>query len=138
AAQFDVHYLRAPIAPFVRVTCLSGEVRVERAGEVAVVPGGQRLRYDARTVAPLEAVDTEIASAWQRGLLIFRFTPLSDVVEEVNRYRPGRIIVTSTVLGRTPVSGRFRIDNLEEILTRIEQAFGAKVRTLPGGLVLLS
>ena len=138
AAQFDVCYLRAPVAPFVRVTCLSGEVRVERAGEVTTVPGGRRLRYDTRTVAPLELIDTEVASAWQRGLLIFRFTPLSDVVEEVNRYRPGRIIVMSTALGRMPVSGRFRIDNLEEILTRIEQAFGAKVRSLPGGVVLLS
>lgn len=137
AAQFDVRYLQAPAAPFVRVTCLSGEVRVERAGEVTMVPGGQRLRYDARGIAPLEVVDTEVASAWQHGLLIFRFTPLSDVVEEVNRYRPGRIVVTSTALGRTPVSGRFRIDNLEEILTRIEQAIGAKVRSLPGGLVLL-
>jgi len=137
AAQFDVRYLPAPVAPFVRVTCLSGEVRIERAGEAAMVPGGHRLRYDARAVAPLEIVDTEVASAWQRGLLIFRFTPLSDVVEEVNRYRQGRIIVMSAALGRMPVSGRFRIDNLEELLTRIEQAFGAKVRSLPGGLVLL-
>lgn len=137
-AQFDVRYVQAPVAPCVRVTCISGEVRVERAGEVATVPGGRRVHYDARKVAPLEIVDTEVASAWQRGLLVFRFTPLSDVVEEVNRYRPGRIIVTSTALGRMPVSGRFRIDNLEELLTRIEQAFGAKVRSLPGGVVLLS
>jgi transmembrane sensor len=135
-AQFDVRYLQA--SGFVGVTCLSGEVRVERAGEMTIIPGGQRLRYDARTVAPLEIVDTELVSAWQRGLLIFRSTPLSDVVEEVNRYRPGRIVVMSTALGRMPVSGRFRIDHLEEILTRIEQAFGAKLRSLPGGVVLLS
>lgn len=134
AAQFEVRYLNSLVC----VTCLDGAVTVERDGEAVSVAAGQQIRYDPSGLGLPQAVDTEVASAWQRGLLIFRFTPLSEVVDEVNRYRPGRIIVTNAELGRTPVSGRFRIDNLEEILTRIEQAFGAKVRSLPGGLVLLS
>lgn len=133
-ARFDVRYLH----PLVCVTCLEGTVKVERDGEAVTVAAGQQVRYDSNGLQPLQSVEADVASAWQRGLLIFRSTPLSDVVDEVNRYRPGRIIVTSSQLGKMPVSGRFRIDNLDEILTRIEQAFGAKVRSLPGGLVLLS
>jgi len=138
AARFDVRYLPMRDVSTVCVTCLDGIVRVESDGEAATLSAGQQLRYDPSGLQPLQTVDAEVASAWHRGLLIFKFTPLSEVVDEVNRYRPGRIIVTNSQLGRTPVSGRFRIDKIDEILTRIEQAFGAQVRSLPGGLVFLS
>lgn len=134
AARFDVRHLNSAVC----VTCLGGTVSVERDSEVVAVGTGQQLRYDASGLQPPDRVDTDVASAWQRGFLIFRFTPLSDVVDEVNRYRSGRIIITNPDLGRMPVSGRFRIDNLDQILTRIEQAFGANIRTIPGGLVFLS
>jgi transmembrane sensor len=136
--EFDVRHLYGRIAPSVCVTCLQGQLEVERGTEATTLTPGHQLRYDSGGSARMDAVDPDLASAWQRGVLIFRFTPLADVVDEINRYRPGRIIVMNPATGRLPVSGRFRIDNLDEILTRIEQAFGAKVRSLPGGLVLLS
>jgi len=137
-AQFVVRYLREQDAS-VCVTCLQGVVTVERGGEATPVAARQQLRYaDASNVVRLQAVDPDIASAWQNGVLIFRFAPLSEVIEEVNRYRPGRIILISSDIGREQVSGRFRIDNLDEILVRIEQALGVKAHLLPGGFVLLS
>lgn len=137
-AQFDVRYLRDQTNPSVCVTCLQGSLTVVRDSETKQIGSGQQLRYDGDGSAHLEAFDPDIVSAWQRGVLIFRATPLSEVVEEVNRYRPGRIIVVNTRLGQLPVSGRFRIDNLDEILDQMRRAFDAKVRTLPGGLVFLS
>jgi transmembrane sensor len=138
AAQFDVKHLHGRTTAEVCVTCLQGSVTVVRGNETTPVNPGQQFRYDGNGFARMETVDPDVVSAWQRGVLIFRATPLSDVVEEVNRYRPGRIVVVSSELGRQPVSGRFRIDNLDEILDQIERAFGAKMRSLPGGLVLLS
>ena len=35
-------------------------------------------------------------------------------------------------------TARFRIDNVDGILTMFQQIFGAKARHLPGGIVLLS
>ncbi|TAI67961.1 FecR domain-containing protein [Bradyrhizobium sp. Leo170] len=137
-AQFDIRHLHGRTAPLVCVTCMQGSLAIVRDSETTPVIPGQQLRYDSNGPARLETVDPEIISAWQRGVLIFRATLLSDVVEEVNRYRPGRIVVVNSELGRSPVSGRFRIDNLNEILDQIARAFGAKVRSLPGGLVLLS
>jgi transmembrane sensor len=40
-------------------------------------------------------------------------------------------------LGRELVNGRFRIDHIDEVLNRIEQVFDARMRSLPGGIVLL-
>ena len=119
------------------VTCLNGELQVERGAELIAMKEGQQLRYDARGES-LAAADIEIASAWQRGFLLFRFTPLADVVDEINRYRPGHIFIVNAEIARLPVSGRFRIDRMDEILTQIQQAFDARVRLLPGGIVLLS
>lgn len=138
AAQFEVRHLGGRTASSICVTCLQGEIEIERGSEKTTLTSRQQLRYDSAGLARLEAIDPDVASAWQRGILVFRFTPLAEVVEEVNRYRLGRIVVVNPETGRIPVSGRFRIDNLDEILTRIEQAFGATVRSFPGGLVLLS
>jgi transmembrane sensor len=138
AARFGVQHLRDWAAADLCVSCLDGTLTVAGRAETKVITAGQQLRYRGDDAASVQAIDVELVSAWQQGVLIFRSTPLADVVEEVNRYRPGRIILTNARMGRLPVSGRFRIDNLDEILADIERGFGLKVRALPGGLVLLS
>lgn len=42
-------------------------------------------------------------------------------VEEVNRYRPGMIIVTNGDLARRVVNGTFEIDNLKDFVPQVEQ-----------------
>ncbi len=137
-ARFDVRHIGANDGSSICVVCLAGSVRVEQHASNAIIGPGQQLSYDADVLGLAVAVDPAIATAWQHGTLIFRFTPLAEVVDEINRYRPGRVILLNDALGRSPVSGRFRIDHMDEIFARIEEAFGAKVRTLPGGIVLLS
>lgn len=139
AARFDVSYLQdADGTASVCATCLQGELRVARGAEATTVVAGQKIRYAANGAKDLHQVDVDVVSAWQEGVLVFRNTALKDVVNEVNRYRGGRIIVTNAQIGGVPVSGRFRISRIDDILTQMEQAFGAKMRQLPGGIVLLS
>lgn len=133
-AHFDVR--RA--GPAVCVTCLDGTVSVELQSEATVIGAGQQIRYDRSGLGSVISADVELATAWQQGVLIFRLTPLSEVVEEINRYRPGRVILLDAELARKAVSGRFRTDHMDEILVRLDQAFGIKSRSLPGGIVLLS
>ena len=83
-------------------------------------------------------IDPAEVAAWQDGVLIFHYAPLADVVAEVNRYRPGRVMVMNAELGRRLVNGRFRIDNVDGIMAMFQQIFGAKITHLPGGVVLLS
>ena len=136
-ARFDVRRTSREETS-VCVTCFDGNVRVEHQVVAATLGPGEQLRYDARGLGRIVAVDPESASDWQRGIVVFRATPVAEVVEEINRYRPGRIILVNAALGRKPVTGRFRIDKMDEILSRLELAVSAKIRTLPGGIVLLS
>lgn len=133
-ARFDVRRTGSEVC----VSCLDGEVRVEQGAQSATVGSGQQIRYGSTGLGQIMPVDPDLVSAWRRGILIFRSTPLVDVVEEVNRYRPGRILVLNAALGRNAVSGRFPIDRLDDIVSSVAQAFGAKVRSLPGGIVILS
>ena len=68
---------------------------------------------------------------------MFHGTPLSEAVEEINRYRPGRIIVTNAALGRRLFNARFLIANVDGVVGQIQQVFGATITNLPGGIVLL-
>ena len=64
--------------------------------------------------------------------------PLSQVVEEVNRYRPGKIILLNNDLARRKVVAGFRVDQIDDVVTYVSRTFGARMRALPGGIVLLS
>ncbi len=68
----------------------------------------------------------------------FTTRPLAEVIEEINRYRPGRIVITNSDLARRVVNGTFRRDQLDTFIAQVQQLFGAKVTTLPAGLTLLS
>jgi len=133
-ASFDVRRM----GPEVCVTCIDGKVSVKEGTGSASIGAGQQIRYDRNGLDSVVPVDVEIVTAWRQGVLIFRLTPLSEVVEEINRYRRGRVILLDAELARTAVSGRFRTDHMDEILVRLDQAFGIKSRALPGGVVLLS
>lgn len=133
-ARFDVRSIGASTC----VTCLDGEVQVEAGGRSTSVGAGEQITYDDTDLRPAVAVDPREVTSWQDGYIVFRATPLSDAVAEINRYRPGKVMVLGATLGRRTVSGRFRIERTDEILGWIERAVGATSRSLPGGLVLLS
>ena len=135
-ARFDIRLVGS--ASTACVTCQAGEVEVDRGGQTLVLREGRQVTYGGGGLGNDVGIDIAVASAWQDGLIIFHMTPLSEVIEELNRYRPGRIVLLDAALGRSPLNGRFRVDQPDEALKQIEHAFGVRGRTLPGGFVLLS
>jgi transmembrane sensor len=138
SAQFEVRHLTRGGDSAVYVTCFDGGVNVEFQGRGARLRPGQQLRYDAGGLDTVTAIDPESASNWSRGIVVFRATPLQEAIDEINRYRPGRIVLMSAALVDKRITGRFRIDQMDSILTRLEQAVDARIRILPGGVALLS
>ncbi|WP_448044304.1 FecR family protein [Bradyrhizobium liaoningense] len=133
-ASFDARCLDGVVS----VTCLEGAVDVTHSGQSARIGKGQQLSYTRAGIGTSVNVDPAQVTAWQSGLLIFRDRPLAAVVEEVNRYRPGKIVIVSAELRQRTVNGDFEIKKLDSFVTQVEQLFGAHATSLPGGLVLLS
>lgn len=123
----------------VSVTCLDGQLDIESGRDLVQLRPGQQIVFSSGNgLGAAVPVDPADAVAWKNNLLIVRDRPLAEVVEEVNRYRHGRIIVTSASLGRRLVNGTFHIERLESFPSQVRELFGAGVRALPGGVVLLS
>jgi transmembrane sensor len=121
----------------VRVTCLNGTVDVAQGGKVVQLRAAEQVSYSPGGIEVSVSVDATQVAAWQSGLLIFRDQALADVVDEVNRYRSGKIIITNADLRHRVVNGTFQINKLGDFVLQVQQLFGAQARSLPGGVVLL-
>ena len=120
------------------VTCLAGAVDVLWQQRRLTLDAGQQLVYDAQGVqAATRAAENEV-SAWRTGALSFVGKPLADVVAEINRYRPGKVLLRNPELGRRLVRMRFSIAQTDGALAMIRDLYGAQMTSLPGGIVLLS
>lgn len=146
-AQFVV--ARDPERPFV-VACVNG--RVEALGTVFVVhrhpdsvvvaveegsvalsvegapparlAAGQCRRYGPDGPGPLLRDGVAAETAWRRGRLVFQDQRLADVVADLNRYHPARILLWDAALADLRVDGS--VD-----LSRPDAALNAIARTLP-------
>lgn len=133
-ATFDVKCVGASVW----VTCVEGEVETSYRAKHVVLKSGQQVSYGRDDIGTAMTIDPSVATAWQRGLLVFRDVPLEQVVDEVNRYRPGKIILVNSRLSQRRVMAGFRLDQIDEVVGYLSNAFGARTRHLPGGIVLVS
>ncbi|MEM9684271.1 MAG: FecR domain-containing protein, partial [Pseudomonadota bacterium] len=99
--------------------------------EAAIVTAGQSVKVTDTGLSPVADANEQTALAWRRGRLVFESRPLSEVLSELDRYRPGRILIVDGALQHIPVTGSFANDRSDAALDTIE-------RTLPVRLVRLS
>jgi transmembrane sensor len=134
AARFEVRR----VAGTVCVTCLQGQVRIAHAAGTATLNARQQMHYDDRALQPIVSIDPEQESAWREGFLRFNDTPLEKVIDEINRYRPGRVVLLNRQMAIKAVTARFRIDALDKAVAQMQRSLALQARSLPGGVVLLS
>jgi transmembrane sensor len=122
----------------VQVTGLDGNTTLVYKGQTAVLKTAQQADYGDGRLGQVVPADMELTMAWRRRVLIFDGQPLAQVVGEINRYRPGRIILANNDLAARKVQARFSLNQLADVAALIQDAYGAKVTSLPGGIVILS
>lgn len=122
----------------IQVTGLDGTSTLTYQGQSALVHAAQRVDYGASGIGSIVAADVEATMAWRRRVLIFDGRTLADVIEEINRYRPGKIVLANDRLSARKVQGRISLNQLADIAALIQDAYGAKVTSLPGGIIVLS
>lgn len=119
----------------------AGVLAVEHQVEVALMKGaddrrvvlspGDEVRYSARRgIGRIRSRDVETATAWRRGLLVFDNVRLGHVVETLNRYRRGRIVILDSALARRRVSGVFQTSDLTDAIETITSELGVRKRSV--------
>lgn len=132
-ARFNVRFIGGEVC----VTCLAGHVDIRRGAALTSIEAGRQLVYADAGPGVLRMVNADAVSAWRRRQLVFDQTPLAVVVEEVNRYRKGKLILTNSEVGLKRVHASFSIDRLDDVIALMRDVYRLNVTHLPGGIVLL-
>ncbi|NWA00258.1 FecR family protein [Pseudomonas gingeri] len=133
--QFEVRLQ----AEGVRVTVLSGRVGVtpQKGAQQQVLTANQQLAYADGTAQPLHSVDSDMQLAWRQGWLNYSKASLAEVVDDLRRYYPGRILVFNDSLAARRVSGSFPNKDPQAVLDSLQGVLGFEQHTLLGRLIVL-
>jgi len=115
----------------------SVSLALEGSDEHALLAPGQQVHFDEKSIGKVEEVDTDDALAWHNGRFVFYRTPLIDVVREVERYRPGRIVIVGSALANERVTGSFSLSDTSSALRSLETVLGFKMTSLAGRLTVI-
>jgi transmembrane sensor len=121
------------------VTVLESRVAVSYpAGEAELdLSPGETVAYSSKGLGPARKVDADAETAWRRGKLIFVDRPLGSVVDELNRYHVGRIVITDPSIRNLRVSGVFATGDPIRALNGLEFSLGLRSTRLTDRFVLL-
>ncbi|WP_447810473.1 FecR family protein [Pseudomonas putida] len=122
-----------------QVTVRSGRVGVSPAqGTVArELTANQQVIYRAGRVGDTLAVDSDNRLAWRQGWLNYYQVPLAQVIEDLGRYYPGRILLLDGDLGQRKVSGSFPVAEPLLALDSLGKVMGFSRQTVLGRLTLI-
>ena len=95
-----------------------------------IVEAGQGVRVTATGIQPVEQRSVQTALSWRSGRLVFDGLPLGEVLAELDRYLPGRVVIADSAVKAIPVTATFSIARIDTALETIEQ-------TLPVRLIRL-
>lgn len=122
-----------------QVTVEEGKVAVsaQPALPAQLLTAAQRLEYHDGQLSAVQAIDPAQAFAWREGRLSLRRQPLADVLEQLRRDYPGRILLLNASLGQRAVSGDFAAQDPLSVLAALQGVLGFELQRLPGGAVLI-
>ncbi|MGC4097015.1 MAG: FecR family protein [Nitrospira sp.] len=123
----------------ITITVLEGAVRLQHHNDAWDIPVGYQISYDGDHIASeMEFVDTAKVVAWRNGEFSFTNMPLGAIVEELNRYRSGKIVIATTSLRDLRVSGSISLRDPDQSLTILQKVFPFKTTHLTPYLTIVS
>lgn len=102
------------------------------------VPQGQQLNYHSGgSLQNPQVVELNQTTAWQQHKLLINDRPLQELIDELGRYRAGRIFLSDKKLKDLRVTGVFSLDNPDEVLNSVRKVLNLKEARLGPWWVLL-
>lgn len=123
----------------VEVALLEGAVEVSNGGTQHTLTPGQQLQVlPSGRIQPGPALSSNAAAeGWLQGQLVFDATPLSIVVERMNRYGRTPLVIADPEIANLAVSGTFRAGDAQELLSALELGWSVAGQTRPDGALEL-
>lgn len=119
-----------------RVTVTRGKVEVTSGATKRTLTPDRTVIYGLTSIGGVQAVDAQAATAWTQRRLIFENRSLGDVVAEIDRFEPQRIILLNRRASEKRVNAVVDLRHTDQWLQALERAENVTVTRLPG-LVLI-
>ncbi len=124
----------------VTIAVVQGRVETStegNSGRITPLTAGESARYQDQQLASVQHIDVQKALAWRQGQLVFVQATLADVVGQINRYRPGLMLITDEQLKNRPITAVFSVNRLDDAVKALEQTIGVRARRFADYWVLL-
>ncbi len=134
---FDV--LRTPQETV--ITVAEGRVAASPAGSSVAgvqLAAGDRFVQTDDTAGQIAHVDPALVAPWTTGYLVYNHASLSQVVDDLNRYFPQRILLQDSETGALPFSGALKIDSEQNMLGRLTKLMPLRADRAADGSIALS
>jgi transmembrane sensor len=124
------------------VTLLEGKVRTTRSNHhgdtlsQVVLKPGEHVAFNENQLGDVQTADVSVADAWRRGRLVMNFVALQDVVNEINRYRPGHVFLVDSQLAQRKIHVAMDIKRIDDWLDALQDTLPIKVHHAGHILVL--
>lgn len=118
------------------VTVVTGKVMLyeDRQSAIAMVAGEQGI-YNDKILEKRINTDLNFLS-WKTSILTFRNTPLTKVVDDLNRHYSQQIRIASDTLGHCTLTSTFQHQTLEEILRELTVLFSIEIDSSGDTIIL--
>ncbi|MEQ4962322.1 FecR family protein [Enterobacter hormaechei] len=134
--QFDVHLQESSGV----VTLARGSVAVSSKSQLqpTMIKPGQQVEFSSQGIAAPVSVNVQDAMAWHGGRYIFYRARLGDVMRELERYRPGRVMIPYSALAEQRVTGSLSLDDTDKALDSLQASIGFRMRKVTNYLVIIT
>ena len=122
------------------VTLARGSVAVSSKSQLqpTMIKPGQQVAFSPQGVAAPVSINVEDAMAWHGGRYVFYRARLGDVIRELERYRPGRVMIPYSALAEQRVTGSFSLANTDKALDSLQASIGFRMRKVTNYLVIIT
>lgn len=121
-----------------KVTLVEGIVQVHGSGadpSAWTLKPGEQVSL-GRTPAHITA-DVAAATSWTSGRVIFRGLPLSQAIDEINRYSPHKIRLEAQAVADVPVTGSFETGDVDAFVSAVSDLHGLRAKRAADGTIVL-
>lgn len=113
------------------VAVFDGAVEIRPANNptaLRIVHSGWQSSFTDDAIAPLTQ-GKESATAWEQGMLVVEDMPLGEFIEELARYRPGKLFCDPAI-AHLKVTGTYPLANTDHILDILSATHPVQLRTM--------
>ncbi|MAM75928.1 FecR domain-containing protein [uncultured Tistrella sp.] len=112
---------------------LDGPLRLHPAeGAPADLAAGHRAEFDRRMAGSPRPCRADEVLAWRRDRIVFEDETLAAVVEDLDRYRPGRILLGGDRVAALKVTAVFDLARPDQALDILAETLDLRIRRLAG------